>query len=332
MSVSRVLAGVLLALALLAGAPSFSRSQEARPPRLPEAVRPFPPGLTGTLVFESDVAGRPALYTLALATGTVAALSGGAAFSTTTPRWSPDGSRVVFSSNRAHYDGPSPDSGTPDMDLWIVNADGTGLSRITRDPANEQDPAWAPDGKSLVYNADRDSRGDLFRLVLATGAVTRLTQHFVGRAIMPSPAPDGARIAFAAQSLRAGAFWSYQVHVLSAGGAAPALETTVGGCWPTWSPDGLRLAHVRLPAGEASSIEVRDGPRLEQSRVLKADGLWSYYPDFSPDGRRLAFSVSPAHHEGENWDLAVVNLASGAWTRLTQGAGNDRLPDWKQSP
>lgn len=329
MSVSPFLV-LFLALALTVSAGRPLRSQDPPWGRLPEAVRPFPPGLTGTLVFESDVAGRPALYTLSLATGVVAALSGGAAFRATTPRWSPDGTRVAFSSNRAHYEGASPDTGTPDMDLWLVNADGTGLSRITSDPANEQDPAWAPDGKSLVYNADRDSRGDLFRLVLATGVVTRLTQHFVGRAIMPSPSPDGTRIAFAAQSLRAGAFWSYQVHVLSAGGATPALETTVGGCWPTWSPDGLRLAHVRLPAGEASSIEVRDGARLAQSRVLKADGLWSYYPDFSPDGERIAFSVSPTHHEGENWDLAVVDLKSGAWTRLTQGAGNDRLPDWKK--
>lgn len=330
MSVSLVPAAALLTLALLGAPPPPSPSQDPRPSRLPEAVRPFPPGLTGTLVFESDVAGRPALYTLALATGTVAALAGGAAFTATTPRWSPDGSRVAFSSNRAHYEGASPDTGTPDMDLWVVNADGRGLARLTRDPANEHDPAWAPDGQSLVYNSDRDSRGDLFRLVLATGAVTRLTQHFVGRAIMPSPSPDGARIAFAAQSLRAGAFWSYQVHVLAANGTAPALETTVGGCWPTWSHDGLRLAHVRLPGNEASSIEVRSGARLEHSRVLKADGLWSYYPDFSPDGTRLAFSVSPQHHEGENWDLAVVDVTSGAWTRLTQGAGNDRLPDWKK--
>jgi Tol biopolymer transport system component len=330
MSVSRLLVAVVLALALTAGAAPAPRVQDARRPRLPDAVRPFPPGLTGTLVFESDAAGRPAIYTLALATGTVAALSGGAEFSSATPRWSPDGARVVFSSNRAHYEGVSRDTGTPDLDLWIVNADGSGLARITRDPANEQDPAWAPDGKSVVYSADRDSRGDLFRLVLATGEVTRLTQHFVGRAIMPSPAPDGRRIAFAAQSLRAGAFWGYQVHVLAAGGAAPPLETTEGGCWPTWSPDGLRLAHVRLPAGETSSIEVREGARLEQSRVLKADGLWTYYPDFSPDGTRLALSVSPQHHEGENWDLAVMDLTSGAWTRLTQGAGNDRLPDWKK--
>lgn len=330
MSVFPVVAAGLVALGLAAGPTPPLAAHATRSARIPEAVRPFPPGLSGTLVFESDVAGRPAIYTLALETGVVAALTGGREFTSSSPRWSPDGRRVSFSSNRAHYEGDRPETGTPDTDVWAINADGSGLSRITRDTANESDPAWSSDGQSLVFNSDRDSRGDLFRLVLASGALTRLTHHFVGRAIMPSPSPDGARIAFAAQSLRAGAFWGYQVHVLGPDGAAPALETTVGGCWPSWSPDGQRLAHVRLPAGETSSLEVRDGARLEHSRILRAEGLWSYYPRWSPDGAKLVFAVSPAHHEGENWDLAVIDVRSGAWTRLTQGAGNDRLPDWKK--
>lgn len=307
-----------------------SVAQSATTGRLPEAVRPFPSGLSGTLVFASDIAGRPALYTITLADGVVRPLSGGRAFTATTPRWSPDGARVLFSSNRAHYEGDSPEPGSPDMDLWVVNADGGGAARLTRDPANETDPAWTPDGQGVVYASDRDSRGDLHRLVPATGAVTRLTHHYMGRAIMPAPSPDGGRIAFAAQTLRVGAFWDFQVHILPASGTAQPLAATAGSCWPNWSADGQRLAHVRLPRNEPSTLEVRDGPRLASTRVLSAAGLWSYYPDWSPDGTRLAFSVSPQHHEGENWDLAVVDVRTGAWTRLTQGAGNDRLPDWKK--
>lgn len=329
MSVPPLVAAALVAVALVTGATGVTQSPPG-PGALPEALRPFPPRLTGTLVFESDIAGRPAIYTLALDNGTVATLTGDARFTSSTPRWSPDGRRVAFSSNRAHYDGATPDTGTPDMDVWVIDATGRGLSRITSDPANDTDPSWSPDGQSLVFSSDRDSRGDLYRLVLATGQLTRLTRHFVGRAIMPSAAPDGTRVAFAAQSLRAGAFWGFQIHVLAASGDASALTTSVGGCWPSWSPDGRRLAHVRLPSGETSSIEVRDGPLLDQSRVLKAEGLWSYYPRWSPDGARLSMSVSPAHHDGENWDLAVVEVQTGAWTRLTHGAGNDRLADWKR--
>jgi Tol biopolymer transport system component len=300
---------------------------------LPALVSPWPAGLTGTLVFESDVAGRPGIYTLDLAAGRVARLTGTPGYTEQTPRWSPDGRRVVFGSNRAHYAGPSPDTGTPDLDVWSIAADGSDPRRHTREPSNDQDPAWTADGARVVFSSDRDSRGDLYELRLDTGATTRLTRHFVGRAIMPAPSPvvGAERVAFAAQSMRAGAFWAYQIHVRDAHGNTPALASTVGGCWPRWSPDGTALAQVYSGSDSTpSALEVRTGPDLKASRVLRAEGLWSYYPAWSPDATRLVFSVSPAHHEGENWDLAVMDVATGRWQRLTQGAGNDRLPDWKK--
>jgi Tol biopolymer transport system component len=80
--------------------------------------------------------------------------------------------------------------------------------------------------------------------------------------------------------------------------------------------------------GEPSQLEAVS---LKGLRVLHADKkLWSYYPDYSPDGRLVAFSVSPEHHAGEDWDLAIMDLQkSGQFTRLTAGRGNDRVPDWR---
>ncbi|MGE0363938.1 MAG: TolB family protein [Vicinamibacterales bacterium] len=314
-------------LAVAAAALTLGAAQPAPP--LPQPVQPWPGGLAGTLVFQSDRAGRPAIYTLALATGAVARLSGDPGWSETNPRWSPDGRQVVFASNRAHYEGASAEAGNPDLDLWLVNADGTGRRRLTTDPANESDPAWDADGRSIVFSSDRDSRGDLYRLRLDTGATTRLTTHYVGRAIMPAVAPSG-RVAFAAQTLRMGAFWDFQVHLLDPrSGVASPLPASAGACWPAWSRDGQRLAHVNLGKNEPSSLTVRTLADGSSTRVAAPRELWSYYPEWSPDDTKLAFSVSPAHHEGENWDLAVVDLKTGQWSRLTQGAGNDRLPDWK---
>lgn len=324
---SRLIArGASVAL-LLAVASTLTRAQS---PRLPAIVTPFPAGLTGTMVFESDIAGRPGLYTLDLAKGVVARLTGDSNVSEHTARWSPDGRQVVFASNRAHYTGQTRDTGTPDLDVWVVNADGGNARRLTTDPAQDTDPTWTPDGTGVVFSSDRDSRGDLYLLTLATGATTRLTRHFVGRAIMPSVSPSPSRTAFAAQTLRVGAFWDFQVHIRDGTGAVVPLPASAGACWPRWSPDGRRLAHVRLSPDAPSALEVRDGPTLANSKVLTAQGLWSYYPAWSPDQTRIVFSVSPEHHEGENWDLAVIDPATGAWTRLTHGAGNDRLPDWKK--
>lgn len=317
---------VLCAMALLAGrGPARSQSQ-----RLPEVARPFPSGLSGTLVFQSDVGGRPALYTLDLARGVVGHLSGEPEWQEVNPRWSPDGALVVFASNRAHYEGASRDTGTPDLDLWLMRADGTGKRRLTRDPANDTDPTWASDGRSIVFSSDRESRGDLYRLWLEDGRVERLTRHYVGRAIMPAVSPEGHRAAFAAQTLRVGAFWDFQIHLLDfTSGRTQPLPASAGACWPRWSHDGRRVAHVTLLRDRPSALDVRDVIGGTSATVVQAPPLWAYYPAWSPDDARLAFSVSPEHHEGENWDLAVFSFSTGRWERLTEGPGNDRLPDWK---
>jgi Tol biopolymer transport system component len=298
---------------------------------LPEVVKPFPAGLSGTLVFQSDREGRTKIYSLDLASGQVRPLTDGDAWRDENPRWSPDGTRIAFKSNRAHYSGNAPEQGKADYDLYTMNADGSDVRRLTTDAANEHDPSWAPDGKSIVYSSDKDSRGDLYRLWLANGRVERLTRHFVGRAIMPTVSPDGSRVAFAAQTMRAGQFWLFQVHILDlASKAATPLAGNGGACWPAWMPDSSGLAFVRLDQ-EPSALATQklQGGAAAQSLVKDAK-LWSYYPDWSPDGRQVAFSVSPAHHDGEDWDLALVDASQpGKFVKLTTGAGNDRLPDWK---
>lgn len=317
-----------LALSYLAGAPGVqaSRDDTARGAQAPaDDAR-----LRGTLVFQSDRDGRPGIYTIDLASRRVARLSGSPQWSETTPRWSPDGRWVAFASNRAHHQGASPERGTPDVDLYLIRADGTGLRRVTTSPGNDNDPSWVPDGKSLYYWSDADSRGDISRVWLDTGRVERLTRQFVGRAIMPNASPDGRRVAFAAQTLRLGQFWAYQLHMLDvARGTTEALDDSSGACWPAFSRDATRLAHVRLTDGRPSSIVIRTLSTGATDAVVADASTWSYYPAWSPDGRHLAFSTSPAHHDGEDWDLAVVDVGSRGVTRLTSGPGNDRLPDWK---
>ena len=315
------------AATVTAAAPSGAA---AAPSTSPPPATPAVQGLAGELVFQSDRGGRPKIYLLDLSTGTARPLTVGADWRDENPRWAPGGRQILFRSNRAHYEGARPESGTPDYDLYVMEADGSGVRRLTTDAANENEAAWAPDGRSVVFSSDRDSRGDLYRLWLEDSRVERLTRHFVGRALMPTIAPDAARIAFAAQTLRVGEFWDYQVHVLDAGsGRTEAVPSEGGACWPAWSRDGARLAHVLLPRGRPSQLAVRD-MRMGQTRTLVADPkLWSYYPDWSGDDRWIAFSQSPEHHEGEDWDLAVLEVATGKVVRLTSGRGNDRLPDWR---
>jgi TolB protein len=292
------------------------------------AVQPrtfIPEGVSGVLVYQSDARtrdnpdGRNHIFRLDLASGRVTQLTSGANHHDQHPKWSPDGRRISFVSSRAGS-----------FDLWVMNADGSNPERLTDHPANDYDPIWTPDGQAMIFSSDRDSRSDLYRLHLKDRRVDRLTHHFVGRAIMPNVSPDGRSVAFAAQTLQRLQFWEYQVHVLDlTTGKTRAVDNSGAACWPSWSPDGRQLANVLL-AKEPSTIQVRNADGSGARELPPMPNLWHYYPDWSNDGKWIALSVSPRHHQGEDWDLALAPAdGSRPPVRLTVGPGNDRLPDWR---
>lgn len=311
----------VMAIALLCYAATSVQAQ-------PAAVSPFPRGLSGTLAFQSDIKtssnpnGRIKIYTIDLAAGTVTTLTRDGDWSDEQPRWSPDGRRIAFRSNR---------SGS--YNLYVMDANGSNVARITNHAGNDYDPSWLPDGQSLVFSSDRDrgiNRYDLYRLSIADGAVERLTTFFEGYAFMPSVSPDGAWVAFVATTFQFDGGFTNQVHVLElATKQTWPFDVTGVGCWPNWSPDGQSIAHVSL-INEPSRIQVVSSFGDRPEPLPEDPGRWLYYPDWSPDNRLLAVSSSPAHHDGEDWDLAIVDPArTQPLQRLTKGAGNDRLPDWR---
>jgi TolB protein len=295
--------------------------------QVPPTVSPFPRGLSGTLAFQSDFRsadnpdGKVRLYTIDLATGRVAALPGAGPGDDENPRWSPDGRRIAFKSNR---------HGRGDYDIYVMNADGSNLERLTDHPAHDQDPSWMPDGESLLFSSERDSRGDLYRVWLSDRRIDRLTTKFEGKAIMPSASPDGNWLAFTSQTLPRNGGWTYQIHVLEIATLMTwPFDESGAACWPSWSPDGQTIAHVGIDR-EPSFIQTLTSFGTGPQPLAGDANRWHYHPDWSPDGRLLAVSVSPEHYVGEDWDLAIVDpTRTLPYQRLTTGPSNDRLPDWR---
>lgn len=80
------------------------------------------------------------------------------------PRLSPDGTRIVFSSNRD-------DAG----DLYVINIDGSGERRLTVGTGDDGSASWSPDGSEIVFDSNRDGDYELYKMNVQTMTVTQLT-------------------------------------------------------------------------------------------------------------------------------------------------------------
>jgi dipeptidyl aminopeptidase/acylaminoacyl peptidase len=139
------------------------------------------PWVVDRLQFKRDTIGyldrrRTHLYVFELAAKSLTQITSGD-FDDDEPAWSPDGTRIAFTSNRSQ---PDPDR-TYNKDIWIVAADnrdkGTRLTQVTSNSGEDDEAAWSPDGKWIAYSTQLDPT--LFQYA---------TKHI---AVAPAPEPNG---------------------------------------------------------------------------------------------------------------------------------------------
>ncbi len=139
----------------------------------------------------------------------------------TNPAWSPNGNEIAFTSSRSSS-----------VQIYVVDAEGTNLRRITFEGDYNDGAAWSPDGTHIAFAARaQQNRFDLAVVDLVTLATQRLTDGG-GSNESPAFSPDGRRIAFS--STRAG---GVQIFVMEARFGAPAEQLTFEGAnrAPDWS-------------------------------------------------------------------------------------------------
>lgn len=222
------------------------------------------------------------------------------------PAWSPDGRRLAFASVRRGG-------------IFVVNADGGGLRRVTRSPTLDLQPAWSPDGRRVAFaRLVPGWREEIFVAGLDGRGARRLTSNR-GQDLEPDWAPNGRRIAWAftsTQSRRA----HPATHTMSPDGAR---KRRVGpGASPDWSPDGRRFALAI--AGEIFTSEVTGRGRVEVTFSPAADTR----PEWSPDGARIAF-LSTAGSPRERPRVFTV-LAGGGGETLVSAREPAGAPSWRR--
>ncbi|MEU5438333.1 hypothetical protein AB0G73_33965 [Streptomyces sp. NPDC020719] len=198
-----------------------------------------PAALGNTMVFASRRDDKhPQIY-LRAADGSVRKLTSGR--DAAHPRLTPDGTAVVFDS--AEPGGPN---GGQQRDLWLVRTDGTGLTRLTDTPSDEECPSVSADGRLLAYSSNSDAAAgeQIYVRPFAGGTATRVTGALGGAATEPvwNPVDDPAHRGLLAYTGTADAATGPRLRLLGGeGGDRPLLAGTQAQ-WRThgaaWLPDG----------------------------------------------------------------------------------------------
>ncbi len=156
------------------------------------------------------------------------------------PDWSPDRMRIAFESNR---EGGWEFDFWGNMDVYVMNADGTNPINLTNHPALDGYPDWSPDGMQIAFESNRDGDDNWEIYVMNADGTNpiNLTNH-PAEDRHPAWSPDGKRIAF--ESNRDGNWErnrndNWEVFVMNPDGANPINLTNDNRAWdgrPTWEP------------------------------------------------------------------------------------------------
>ena len=215
-------------------------------------------------------------------------------------------------------------------EIYVINSNGTGSTRLTLHPASDVEPAWSSDGSKIAFRSDRDGNAEIYVMNADGSNPVRLTDAAAAD-YAPSWSPDGTRIAFTSE--RDG---NAEIYVMNADGTSPVNVTSnpAYDADPAWSPDGTRIAFTSNRDG-IEGIYVMSADGVGVTRLSSDPSVTDAQPAWSPDGAKLAFSRLWCSAEAGCKSDILVMMADGSavrWATVADAFSGEAHTDPAWSP
>ena len=213
--------------------------------------------------------------------------------------------KIAFSSNR-----------TGDQEVYVMDALGGNVVRLTFDPSRDENPSFSGDGTRIAFDSQRDGNFEIYVMNADGTNPVRLTNN-PAHDVAPAFSPDGSRIVF--ESTRDGGSEVYTVNINT--GVETRLTTNLGDNHTSaWSPDGTKIAfHSRRDGNPEVYVMNADG--TNQTRLTN-NPAEDTAPNFNPDGSQIVF----ASDRDGNFEIYVMNADGTNPTRLTNTLAQEHYP------
>ena len=180
------------------------------------------------------------------------------------PEWSPDGTKIVFVSDRDLLAG-----------IYVMNADGTGQINLTPNAAQNFAPAWSPEGNRIAFGSNRDGNSEIYLMNADGTGQTRLTSNLAQDDGL-AWSPDGSKIAYVSRI-----DGNREIYVMNSDGTGNTNLTNdpAPDEGPDWSPDGRKIAFFSHREGHYVVYVVNADGTAQTNLTTEAENWW---PDWSP--------------------------------------------------
>ena len=302
------------------------------------------------IVAVAAIAGRPASHNYAISASYLKTVNSKAA-----PAVSSSDGRIAFASDR---DG--------NLEIYVMNPDGSNLTRLTYNAAEDNWPSFSADGTRIVFISLRDDpfHAEIYVINADGTNETRLTTTSTGEDT-PAFSPDGTKIIFTSVS----SLGSGDVFIMNADGTGRTNLTNDANndYEPVFRPDGSQIVFSKITdpfdqriwvmnadgtnqtllsphsllfgpscSPDGTKIAVSVGGSSSGIGVMNADGTGfvqltfglDHSPSFSPDSTRIAFVSTDPTSPPENREIHIISVDGTSRVNLTNNPARDDFPSW----